>query len=504
MLSFKNVLILGTGSRFIFFLLNNFLHDTLAKFTQCNGLQSLLLDPRYSLSYFRELCHLSGIYMEGSLSIHSNNSQLSTQPTLLLAHTDKVLSTVSSMISLECILSLFTIFIEFLITVQIFRLVRNIVTTNNSADIEWEQRLEQKMNPLIHPENCWLFGLEFGKEFEDKSGISASSTEKLESDILDVIKERNSICKISELPQLCSMIYYLNPITIIASSNGIPSFQGLQYLLLISAFQHVSSIQNFKRLNINEFQPVIVSTLFLAMLTYMELYNIVFLCPLVCYLQRSKRKMTKAFIVSTFITWYFVLNIISWMFSASEHGILHGVSALGDQTNELTPNIGMFWYLFMNLFIRHRQFYDVCTKGFPFLFVVPMSLRFYRYPFALVAILHMLITLLKPIPTLPDMVLGFTLIFMSPRCLVRMGHISVIALLAMPVTIVLYVMDYWLWLESGTGNPNFVFFQCLAYNMFLTVVMLQFVSSSMERDKALRLTESGSNTVQHDNDDSNK
>jgi len=83
-------------------------------------------------------------------------------------------------------------------------------------------------------------------------------------------------------------------------------------------------------------------------------------------------------------------------------------------------------------------------------------------------------------------------------------EIPTIALLAMPVTIVLYVMDYWLWLESGTGNPNFVFFQCLAYNMFLTVVMLQFVSSSMERDKALRLTESGSNTVQHDNDDSNK
>ena len=73
----------------------------------------------------------------------------------------------------------------------------------------------------------------------------------------------------------------------------------------------------------------------------------------------------------------------------------------------------------------------------------------------------------------------------------RMGKIALIAILAIPVPIVLYVVDYWLWLESGAGNPNYLFFQSLAYTLFLMSVLMQFISCTMMRDKALRLTERG-------------
>ena len=46
-----------------------------------------------------------------------------------------------------------------------------------------------------------------------------------------------------------------------------------------------------------------------------------------------------------------------------------------------------------------------------------------------------------------------------------MGITSVICLLALPVPIVLYVVDHGLWLESGSGNANYMFFQILAYNL---------------------------------------
>ena len=61
--------------------------------------------------------------------------------------------------------------------------------------------------------------------------------------------------------------------------------------------------------------------------------------------------------------------------------------------DSLSPSIGLQWYLFMNLFGRARQFYVVSTKGFPYLFELPFSIRFYRYPLAMVSTYHLYCTI---------------------------------------------------------------------------------------------------------------
>lgn len=78
---------------------------------------------------------------------------------------------------------------------------------------------------------------------------------------------------------------------------------------------------------------------------------------------------------------------------------------------------------------------------------------------------------------------------MSPRSLARMNTVSLIALCSIVVPVSLYVLDYGLWLETGSGNANYIFFQCLAYNAFVTIIFLDFCGATLQRDKALRLTE---------------
>ena len=60
---------------------------------------------------------------------------------------------------------------------------------------------------------------------------------------------------------------------------------------------------------------------------------------------------------------------------------------------------------------------------------------------------------------------------------------------AIPVPIALYLVTLWLWLETGSGEANFTFFQCLAYNAFLAIFFLEFCGASSRRDKVLRFTE---------------
>jgi len=98
---------------------------------------------------------------------------------------------------------------------------------------------------------------------------------------------------------------------------------------------------------------------------------------------------------------------------------------------------------------------------------------------------------LNPRPNLQDVSFAFALLVLSRRSIARMGNVSVISLLAMPITIVLYVIDHFLWLQSGSGNANYMFFQCLAYNLFLSLFSIDFMSSTLQRDKALQLTSKG-------------
>ena len=78
---------------------------------------------------------------------------------------------------------------------------------------------------------------------------------------------------------------------------------------------------------------------------------------------------------------------------------------------------------------------------------------------------------------------------MSPRSMARMNVASLIAICSIAVPVILYVLDYSLWLETGSGNANYIYFQCLAYNAFVAIMFLDFLGASLQRDKALRVTE---------------
>ena len=48
-----------------------------------------------------------------------------------------------------------------------------------------------------------------------------------------------------------------------------------------------------------------------------------------------------------------------------------------------------------------------------------------------------------------------------------------------------------MWLVTGNGNPNYIFFQCFAYGLFVTIISMEFVSATVKRDKVLRMIEKG-------------
>ena len=112
------------------------------------------------------------------------------------------------------------------------------------------------------------------------------------------------------------------------------------------------------------------------------------------------------------------------------------------------------------------------------------SFCFFRFQ---LAILMLIWTIYRPVQVLYDANVAFCFLLFSPQSLARMGYPALISLCCLMVPVILNVVDHWMWLDGNNGNANYMFFQCTAYNVFLGIILAQFTSSGMRRDKALRL-----------------
>ena len=99
----------------------------------------------------------------------------------------------------------------------------------------------------------------------------------------------------------------------------------------------------------------------------------------------------------------------------------------------------------------------------------------------------MIFTIFRPVETLFDANFALCFLLLCPRSLARMSTVAFLSVCSLGVPVILNVVDHWMWLGPHTGNANYMYFQCLAYNVFLGIILGQFCKASSERDKALRL-----------------
>lgn len=92
--------------------------------------------------------------------------------------------------------------------------------------------------------------------------------------------------------------------------------------------------------------------------------------------------------------------------------------------------------------------------------------------------------LFQPYPTMADPMLAGCLFLCHPRTSARMRLVIPVGMAALVPSLLLPTMRH-LWLQAGTGNANFYYFQTVALNVLLAVFVLQFAAALVKRRKAL-------------------
>ena len=144
---------------------------------------------------------------------------------------------------------------------------------------------------------------------------------------------------------------------------------------------------------------------------------------------------------------------------------------------ELTPNIGIFWYFFTEMFDHFRSFFLITFQINSFIYTIPLSVMFRRSPCVFLFVQLILLSLLKPYPSVSDLSLYLSIIPTFQHIMKFTKQGLVVGCTIVTCSAVAPIMWH-LWIMLGTANSNFFFGVTLAYNtaqiLLVTDVMFAF------------------------------
>lgn len=150
---------------------------------------------------------------------------------------------------------------------------------------------------------------------------------------------------------------------------------------------------------------------------------------------------------------------------------------------KITPNLGLWWYIFTEMFDFFTSLYKGIFTVFSFVFVVPFTLRFFEYADSpktgdcLLAFVFcwLWVSFAKPYPIVGD--LGLALLFLPLFKNTVLPYVKFVffTILMLITCLLLSPIFYYCWIVLGNGNSNFFYSMSLVYGVVHVLLFLDFV-----------------------------
>ncbi|KAI3689571.1 hypothetical protein L2E82_47532 [Cichorium intybus] len=152
---------------------------------------------------------------------------------------------------------------------------------------------------------------------------------------------------------------------------------------------------------------------------------------------------------------------------------------------DLSPNIGVLWYFFAEVFDFFRNFFLMVFHINILFMVLPLAIRLHHRPCFLAFVYIAITSVLKSYPSVGDSALYLGLLGLFVNALADM-HFSFFLFSGYLGTLLLSPVMHNLWIWRGTGNANFYYATAMAYACFQIILVVESVSSMLNHDRALK------------------
>uniref|UniRef100_A0A8C3AEA2 Phosphatidylinositol glycan anchor biosynthesis, class U n=1 Tax=Cyclopterus lumpus TaxID=8103 RepID=A0A8C3AEA2_CYCLU len=294
---------------------------------------------------------------------------------------------------------------------------------------------------------------------------------------LDCLELIRSPKEMQYIPLKVAMFYLLNPFTIL--SCVAKSTCGLNNAVI--ALFVLSTIKG----------NVLLSAIFLSLATYQSIYPLTLCAAALLYLLQRQYIPVN---LRRFSFWWFVaqyafmylgsLFVIvglsffllgSWDFLPSVYGFILSVP-------DLTPNIGLFWYFFAEMFEHFRLFFLCVFQINVFFYTVPLSIKLKEHPVFLIFMQLAVISIFKSYPTVGDIAASFIKHHKASSASSLNIFLVSCVLLACSA---LFPVLWHLWIYAGSANSNFYYAITLLFNVAQILLVSDYFYAFLRREHHL-------------------
>jgi GPI-anchor transamidase subunit U len=210
----------------------------------------------------------------------------------------------------------------------------------------------------------------------------------------------------------------------------------------------------------------------LSFASYLSMYPLLLLPPLVLLAfdrQAAQRRIDSAVTfaaanVITFAACTGALLVMSFFLTGGSWEFLERTYGIQLTLSDLTPNVGLWWYFFIEMFDSFRAFFLGVFWLHLLSYVGGLSVRLRTQPLVVITILLGIFAIFKPYPSIADtsLFLGMLPLFRHIFPLMRYTFVAAATIL---YATFLGPAFYHLWIYAGSGNANFFYAITLVWSL---------------------------------------
>lgn len=209
----------------------------------------------------------------------------------------------------------------------------------------------------------------------------------------------------------------------------------------------------------------------LSFASYLSMYPLLLLPPLIllCYDRQRPDRPVKSGLGFAAVCVAVVVGVLglllemsylvtgSWEFLRSTYGVQLTLS-------DLTPNVGLWWYFFIEMFDSFRSFFLAVFWLHLSCYVGGLTVRIRRQPLVVLTLLLGIFAIFKPYPSISDTSLFLAMVSLYRHVFPLMRYTFLVAAVILYATF-LGPAFYHLWIYAGSGNANFFYAITLVWGL---------------------------------------
>ncbi|KAF2032291.1 PIG-U-domain-containing protein [Setomelanomma holmii] len=137
---------------------------------------------------------------------------------------------------------------------------------------------------------------------------------------------------------------------------------------------------------------------------------------------------------------------------------------------DLTPNVGLWWYFFIEMFDSFREFFLGVFWLHAASYMPGLTIRLHKQPLFVACTLTGVFAIFTPYPSIADAALYLSLVPLF-RHLFPLMRYTFLASAAILYASVLGPAFYHLWVYAGSGNANFFYAITLVWSLGLSIIL---------------------------------